>query len=209
MQHNKETAVLEQYFQQKTMNPLSQSLEQPIKELMDLNVKALQNLSYMMPTELLLMRRPDEVMEKNMQMFIENSHATLNYMHNMFTIMEKQWLKNMDGALQNTKENATHAKEFADFVSSQASKNAQRANKSSSVTSAKPKTSSVKSKSSTAKSAVSKKQPVKHASTVAHKDDGKSTVKHAAVKNSHSSSSSSHPSASSSQTKTAAEQKKN
>jgi len=161
------------------MNPVSQSLEQPVKELMDLNVKALQSLTYMMPTELLTIRKPEEVMEKNMQMFIDNSHAALAYMHNMFDIMERHWLKNVDSMLKGTKDMSSHAKPSSHTVSNHpsASTTKKAASKTTGKTAAKTaksgaiKTSSAKSKSLSAKSASAKKQPVKHAAVTMSKDN--------------------------------------
>ena len=102
MQH-KENAVL-QYFQQKNNSPFSNSLETPVKELMDLNMRALQSFSYLNPTELLSMRRPEEMVEKNLEVLIENSHTALAYMQNMFNIMEKHWLNNFETSLKSTKD---------------------------------------------------------------------------------------------------------
>jgi hypothetical protein len=167
MQH-KETAVLHNYFQPKNMNPFSESLEKPVKELMDLNVKALQNLTYLTPTELFKMRRPEEVLEKNMQMFIDNSNAALDYMHNMFNIMERHWLKNADGMLKNTEE---HAKQAMHAVSTQTKESTKKsASKTAKSVATHAKTNTIKSKSATGKSATAKKHPLKHTATTTNKD---------------------------------------
>jgi hypothetical protein len=167
MQH-KENAVLHNYFQQKNMNPLSESIEKPVKELMDLNVKALQSLTYLTPTELLKMRRPEEVIEKNMQIFIDNSNTALDYLHNMFNIMERHWLKNANGMLKNTEE---QAKQAMHTVSTQTKGGAKKsASKAAKSVATHAKTSTIKSKSSTGKSSTANKQPLKHTATTTHKD---------------------------------------
>lgn len=81
-----------QYFQAKDLNPLMGSLEKPFKDLMELNVKTLQGMSYLTPLELMNVKKPEEILEKNVDVIIENGHKTLDYMHNMFNLLEKNWL---------------------------------------------------------------------------------------------------------------------
>lgn len=75
-------------FQQITFNP---SIK-PLNELMTLNIKTLQSLSYLTPEELLNTRKPEELFEKNMNIFINNARKTLDYMQDMFSIVEKNWM---------------------------------------------------------------------------------------------------------------------
>lgn len=89
----KENAMLKnQYFQAKDLNPLMGSLEKPFKDLMELNVKTLQGMSYLTPLELMNVKKPEEILEKNVDVIIENGHKTLDYMHNMFNLLEQNWL---------------------------------------------------------------------------------------------------------------------
>jgi len=62
-----ENKMQNQYFQNKNLNPLLNSLEKPVKELMELNVKMFQGLSYLTPAELLKAKKPEEFMEKNVE----------------------------------------------------------------------------------------------------------------------------------------------
>lgn len=101
----KENAMIKnQYFQAKDLNPLMGSLEKPFKELMELNVKTLQGMSYLTPMELMKVKKPEEILEKNVDVIIENGHKTLDYMQNMFSLLEKNWLQLSDSIGKNTKE---------------------------------------------------------------------------------------------------------
>jgi hypothetical protein len=90
------------YFQQKDSNPFMSSMERPVKELMELQVKTAQGFHYFTPVELLKARKPEEVIEKNVELFIDNSHKALDYMHSMFHIMEKHWLSMSDNMSKNS-----------------------------------------------------------------------------------------------------------
>ncbi|HHF7345929.1 TPA: phasin family protein [Legionella feeleii] len=68
------------------------NFQQPLQEIMALNLKTLQNMSYLRPEELTKLRRPEELLERNIHVFIENSHKTLNYMEEAFHIFEKHML---------------------------------------------------------------------------------------------------------------------
>ncbi len=76
-----------QYTQYQNMN----ALEKPFRQLIDLNVKTIQNLTYIKPNELLNPNKPEQLIEKNMEVMIENGHKALDYMQDMFDIMEKHW----------------------------------------------------------------------------------------------------------------------
>ncbi|MCL9684342.1 hypothetical protein [Legionella maioricensis] len=77
-----------QYTQYQNMN----ALEKPFRQLLDLNVKTMQSFSYIKPNELLNSNRPELVLEKNMEVMIENGHKALDYVQDMFDIMENHWL---------------------------------------------------------------------------------------------------------------------
>ncbi|RUR06982.1 hypothetical protein [Legionella sp. km772] len=141
--------MLNQYFQQKNMNPFAHSLETPVKELMDLNMRAMQSFSYLMPNEFLSMRRPEEMMEKNLEVLIENSHTAIAYMQNIFNIMEKHWLKNFETSIKDTKDFGSLTKLGAHTTKTASSDSIKNAGKSSV---AKTATSKTKSHSSKAKS---------------------------------------------------------
>ncbi len=89
-----------QYFSQKYSNPI----EKPMQELIELNMKTLQKFSYLNPVDLFNPLKPEELLEKNMNVFIQNSRKTLDYMQDMFNLMEKNWLNLSEKVTQNTKE---------------------------------------------------------------------------------------------------------
>lgn len=91
---------MNQYFSQKQFNPI----EKPMKELVDLNVKAFQGFFQLNPAELFNVLKPEQVLEKNMEMFVQNGHKALDYMQNMFQIMEKNWVLSFDNLTNNTKQ---------------------------------------------------------------------------------------------------------
>lgn len=197
-----------QHFQNKNLNPLLNSLEKPVKELMELNVKMFQGLSYLTPAELLKAKKPEEIMEKNVEIFILNSHKLLDYSHDMFGIMEKHWLNMSSSINQNTKEmmnqgqkvareNMTDAletgKRAATTVTSGLKKAARKnvkqaksaARKSTEALSAKKETSGtkkVKAKSRTSATGSVKQQARKASSSVKAKTKAKSNAPKSAAK---------------------------
>lgn len=163
--------MLNQYVQQKNANSFSNPIEAPVKELMDLNMRAMQSFSYLMPTELFSMRRPEDMMEKNLEVLIENSHTALAYMQNMFGLMEKHWLKSFETSLKNTKDfsglvnlgvrtatsESTHSAKKATKAASTKAKSSASKTKSASTSTKSTATKSVSAKASTAKKPVAKK----------------------------------------------------
>ncbi|PWY54054.1 hypothetical protein DGG96_19050 [Legionella qingyii] len=88
-----------EFFDQKFFN----NFDAPMKKLMELNVKMMQNLSLMKPMDLSSIKRPEDYFEKNIELFMQNSHMTLNYMRDMFNILESHWLNVSRNLDQNTK----------------------------------------------------------------------------------------------------------
>lgn len=155
-----------EFFEQKFFN----NFDAPIQKLMELNVKMMQNLSLMKPMDLLSLKKPEDFFEKNMELFMQNSQMTLNYMRETFNILESQWLnvsRNLDQSTKkmvdeassalkkNTKKAATTVKSAAKKVSSTAKKAASAAKKTASI--AKKAAPAVKKISSSAKKVSVKK----------------------------------------------------
>ncbi|HAT7073551.1 TPA: hypothetical protein JAN90_12435 [Legionella pneumophila] len=103
MQHM-ESVMKEQFFQTKDLNILLRSVEKPIQDLLDLNFKTLKTVSYVTPIELLNVLKPEEVLEKNMNVFIQNSQKAMSYMLNVFQIMEHHWINIYDQMAENPTE---------------------------------------------------------------------------------------------------------
>lgn len=87
--------MLHHYFQQKELNPFAQSFEKPMNEWMELNTTLFQRCASLMPLELLMMKKPEEMVEKNIGLFIENSQLSLDCMRNMLHLMEQHWLSSI------------------------------------------------------------------------------------------------------------------
>ncbi len=68
------------------------SLQKPLHELMELNNRTLQNLSYFHPVDMINAQRPGEIWEKNMDVLVQNGHQMLDYFHDVCNILEKSWL---------------------------------------------------------------------------------------------------------------------
>jgi transcription-repair coupling factor (superfamily II helicase) len=98
-------------------------MENPVKDLMELNAKTLQRFTYLVPAELLLSKKPEDMVEKNIKLFWENSHTALEYMQKMFGIVEKHLLQNADKlSSRSSKESSTHStKQAASNATKQAS----------------------------------------------------------------------------------------
>lgn len=94
----------EQFFQQKNLNTMVRSIERPMQDLLDLNLKTLQNMSYVTPVEFLNVLKPEQILEKNMNVLIQNSQKAMNYMLNVFQIMEHHWINIFDQIAENPSE---------------------------------------------------------------------------------------------------------
>lgn len=94
----------EKFFQQKNLNTMVRSIERPMQDLLDLNLKTLQNMSYVTPVEFLNVLKPEQILEKNMNVLIQNSQKAMNYMLNVFQIMEHHWINIFDQIAENPSE---------------------------------------------------------------------------------------------------------
>ena len=76
----------------------TRQLQKPLLSMTDLNMKTLKNFSYLKPEELSTLKKPEDLMEKHITVFIENSHTILNYMQKYFEIVNNSLveLKNSD-----------------------------------------------------------------------------------------------------------------
>lgn len=67
----------------------AKKLQEPLQAIAELNVKTLQGLTYMKPDELAGIKRPEELLEKQINLAVENGHKALDYMQRSFQIYEK------------------------------------------------------------------------------------------------------------------------
>lgn len=69
---------------------LVKKLQQPFQDIGELNIKTLQEMSYYLkPEDLTKITKPEDVIEKQINLAIENSHKALDYMQKSFQIIEK------------------------------------------------------------------------------------------------------------------------
>lgn len=71
---------------------MAKKLQEPFQALTELNVKTLQGLHYIKPEELATLKKPEELIEKQINLAIENGHKALDYMQQSFQIIEKAML---------------------------------------------------------------------------------------------------------------------
>ncbi|KTD18761.1 Uncharacterised protein [Legionella lansingensis] len=63
-------------------------IQRPLQAMMELNARTLQSISYLKPEELSKIRKPEELLEKQINVFVENGHKALDYMQKSFAIFE-------------------------------------------------------------------------------------------------------------------------
>ena len=88
-----------QFFNKKSLTHLSA----PFQELIDLNVKTMQSFLYIKPEELSKLKKPEELMARNMDVFIQNSHNALKYMQHSFDILSNHWLNISENIKEDSK----------------------------------------------------------------------------------------------------------
>lgn len=88
----------------------------PFQKLMELNIKVLRDMTYLKPNDLASIKSPEEIIEKNMNMFIQNNHQLLNYMRDTFHIWENHWLNTSQDIEDNTRKIVKKTKSAAKKV---------------------------------------------------------------------------------------------
>lgn len=78
-----------EYFEK--FSDMARKMQEPFQALTDLNVKTLQGMSYLKPQELISLKKPEELVEKQLELAIENGHKALDYLEKCFQIYEKAW----------------------------------------------------------------------------------------------------------------------
>ena len=71
---------------------MAKKLQEPFKAIAELNVKTLQGLTYLKPDELARVKKPEEILEKQINLAVENGHKALDYLQQSFQILEKAML---------------------------------------------------------------------------------------------------------------------
>ncbi|MCC5016270.1 MULTISPECIES: phasin family protein [Legionella] len=71
---------------------MAKKAQEPFQAIAELNVKTLQGLTYLKPEELASLKKPEELLEKQINLAVENGHKALDYMQKSFQIFEKAML---------------------------------------------------------------------------------------------------------------------
>ncbi len=74
------------------INDAFKKMQQPFQDLAELNVKTLQELSLLKPEDFSKLKKPEELLEKQIKLAVENGHKALDYMQKSFEIYEKAML---------------------------------------------------------------------------------------------------------------------
>lgn len=80
----------QEYFEK--ISDMVKKAQEPLQAIAELNVKTLQSYTYIKPDELSKFTKPEEFLEKQLELAIANGHKALEYMQKSFQIMEKAML---------------------------------------------------------------------------------------------------------------------
>lgn len=81
---------------------VAKKLQAPFQEIAELNVRTLQSMTYIKPEELAGVKKPEELLEKQINLAVENGHKALDYMQKSFLIYEKAMLSLVDEVKKTT-----------------------------------------------------------------------------------------------------------
>lgn len=71
---------------------LAKKMQEPFQAIAELNIKTLQGLNYIKPEELARVKKPEELLEQQIKLVVENGQKALDYMQKSFQILEKTML---------------------------------------------------------------------------------------------------------------------
>jgi hypothetical protein len=79
---------MDQYQPFEKWSEMTRKMQAPFQAITELNVKTLQGLTYLKPEEISQLKKPEELIEKQISLAVENGHKALDYMQKSFEIME-------------------------------------------------------------------------------------------------------------------------
>lgn len=79
---------------------MAKKMQEPFRSLTELNVRTLQNFNYLKPDEWAQVKKPEEMLEKQVKVLVENAHKSLDYLQESFLIIEKAMLSMIQEAKQ-------------------------------------------------------------------------------------------------------------
>jgi hypothetical protein len=83
--------IMNQYNFEK-WSEMAKKIQEPFQAIAELNVRTLQGLTYLKPDDLAQVKKPEDALEKQIQLMIENGHKALDYMQKSFQIYENSLL---------------------------------------------------------------------------------------------------------------------
>ncbi|WP_454785049.1 hypothetical protein [Legionella sp. WA2024007413] len=126
-----------QQFKLNTFNKLNQ----PLQQIAELNNETFPKFSYLKPEDF-QMNNPQVLVEKSVQIFIENSHRSLDYMHQLFNIWEHSWENISQEAREKTQDMMKQSQSYASSMGKELSRSAPSRASTKSTSNSKNKTSS-------------------------------------------------------------------
>lgn len=81
---------------------LAKKAQENFQTMAELNIKTLQEFSYLKPEDLSQIKKPEELLEKHISLAVENGHKALDYMEKSFQLFEKAMLSVLQ-EVKNTK----------------------------------------------------------------------------------------------------------
>ena len=92
----------QEYVQQWT--DFAKKFQEPLQSIAELNVKTLQSLSYIKPEEWTNIKKPEELVKKQVEVIVQNGEVALKHMQQSFQIMERALLAAVDNIKANTQQ---------------------------------------------------------------------------------------------------------
>ncbi|KTD14267.1 phasin family protein [Legionella israelensis] len=83
-------------------NDFAKKMQEPFQAIAELNVKTLQDLTYLKPEDFQKLKNPEEIWEKQINLAVENGHKALDYMQKSFHIFEKAMMSMVQETKKNT-----------------------------------------------------------------------------------------------------------
>lgn len=95
-----------QYQHYEKWNDLVKKAQEPFQAMAELNIKTIQSLHFLKPEDLAQIKNPEDLVEKQVNLAVENGHKALDYMQQSFAILENAVV----GLVKETKKNVAAAK---------------------------------------------------------------------------------------------------
>jgi hypothetical protein len=80
----------QEYFDR--ISEMVKKAQEPLQAMAELNVKTLQGFAFAKPEEFTKLKKPEEILEKQIELAVANGHKALDYMQKSFQIIERAML---------------------------------------------------------------------------------------------------------------------